>query len=78
MESSSTSNDHYEISTYIGESELNISTHRIAKQLNDTQDISLNNHLRRLYKEQQKRKRSQERRKRFTEKWGILFCCCLS
>jgi len=59
-------------------SQLNISTANISKQFNSSDDYPLNSHLKKLYLEQERRKRSQERRRKFVNKWGLCCCCILS
>ena len=44
----------------------------------DKKQSAINKQLRKLYLDQKRRRNAYDRRRRFLEKWGYVFSCCVS
>ena len=45
--------------------------------LNSSRETTINKQLRRIYKDQERRRNAEERRRKFMKKWGYICSCCM-
>ena len=43
----------------------------------ETNETTLNKQLRKIYLDQERRRKVQDKRRKFIEKWGCICSCCL-